>query len=44
VFTIKATHLRSLLFRQPDGVNCAVRKVYFGIEKWLVYGCYGYEC
>jgi len=22
--------LRSLLFRQPDGVNCVVRRVYFG--------------
>jgi len=30
VHTIKVTYLRSLLFRQPDGVNCVVRRVYFG--------------
>jgi len=30
VLTTKATHLRSLLFRQPDGVNCVVRRGYFG--------------
>jgi len=30
VLTTKVTHLRSLLFRQPDGVNCVVRRVYFG--------------
>ena len=30
VLTIKVTHLRSLLFRQPDGVNFVVRRVYFG--------------
>jgi len=30
VLTNKVTHLRSLLFRQPDGVNCVVRRVYFG--------------
>jgi len=29
VSTSKVTHLRSLLFRQPDGVNCVVRRVYF---------------
>jgi len=29
VLTTKVTHLRSLLFRQPNGVNCAVRRVYF---------------
>jgi len=27
----KVAHLRSLLFRQPDGVNCVVRRVYFGV-------------
>jgi len=27
VHTTKVTHLRSLLFRQPDGVNCVVRRV-----------------
>jgi len=31
VLTTKATHFRSLLFRQPDGVNCVVRRVYFGV-------------
>jgi len=31
VLTTKVTHLRSLLFRQPDGVNCVVRKVYLAI-------------
>jgi len=30
VLTTKVTHSRSLLFRQPDGVNCVVRRVYFG--------------
>ena len=30
VLTTKVTHLRSLLFRQQDGVNCVVRRVYFG--------------
>jgi len=30
VLTTKVTLLRSLLFRQPDGVNCVVRRVYFG--------------
>jgi len=28
VLTTKVTHLRSLLFRQPAGVNCVVRRVY----------------
>ena len=28
VLTTKVTHLRSLLFKQPDGVNCVVRRVY----------------
>jgi len=31
VLTTKVTHLRNLLFRQPDGVNCEVRRVYFGV-------------
>jgi len=31
VFTTKVTHLRSLLFRQLDGVNCVVRRVYLAI-------------
>jgi len=30
VLTTKVTHLRGLLFRQPDGVNCVARRVYFG--------------
>jgi len=30
MLTTKVTHLRSLLFRQTDGVNCVVRRVYFG--------------
>jgi len=30
LLTTKVTHSRSLLFRQPDGANCVVRKVYFG--------------
>jgi len=30
VLTTKVTHLHSLLFRQPDGVNCVVGRVYFG--------------
>jgi len=29
VLTTKVTHLRSLLFRQPDGVNCVDRRFYF---------------
>jgi len=28
--TTKVTHLRSLMFREPDGANCVVRRVYFG--------------
>jgi len=31
VLATKVTHLRSLLFRQPDGVNCVVRRVYSAI-------------
>jgi len=31
VLATKVTHLRSLLFRQPDGVNCVVRRVYLAI-------------
>ena len=31
VHTTKFTNLRSLLFRQPDGVNCVVRRVYLAI-------------
>jgi len=27
----KVTHLRSLLFRQPDGVNCVVGRVHLAI-------------
>jgi len=30
MLTTKVTHLRSLLFRQQDGVNSVVRRVYFG--------------
>jgi len=30
VLTTKVTHLRSLLFTQPDGVNCVGRIIYFG--------------
>jgi len=29
VLMTKVTHLRSLLFRQPDGINCVVRRAYF---------------
>jgi len=29
VLATKVTHLRSLLFREPDEVNCVVRRVYF---------------
>ena len=28
VLTAKLTHLRSLLLREPDGVNCVVRRIY----------------
>jgi len=31
VLMTKVTHLRSLLFRQPDGVNCVVRRVYLAV-------------
>jgi len=31
MLTTKVTHLCSLLFRQPDGVNCIVRRVYLAI-------------
>ena len=34
--TTKGTHLRSLLLRQPDGVNCAVRRVDLVITPNLV--------
>jgi len=30
MLTTKVTHLRSLLFREADGINCVVRRVYFG--------------
>ena len=30
VVTTKVTHLCSLLFRQPDGIDCVVRRIYFG--------------
>jgi len=30
VLTTKVTHLHSLAFRQPEGVNCVVGRVYFG--------------
>jgi len=33
VLTTKVTHLRSLLFRQPDGVNCAVRSQFWGVSQ-----------
>jgi len=49
VLTTKITHLRSLLFRQPDGVNCVVRRDYSAVSglwmltvastKALVYNC-----
>ena len=32
VLTTKVVHLRSLLFRQPDGVNCVVRTVFLNPE------------
>jgi len=31
VLATRATHLSSLLFRQPDGVSCVVRRVYLAI-------------
>jgi len=31
VLTTKVAHLRSLLFKRPDGVNCVVRRVYLAI-------------
>jgi len=48
VLTIKITHLHSLLFRQPDGVNCVVRRVYLAtiaklhqnrVVQLVDYGC-----
>ena len=36
VLTTKVTHLRSLLFRQPDKVNRVVRKVYLAIIHKIV--------
>jgi len=31
VLTTNVTHLCSLLFSQPDGVTCVVRRIYFGL-------------
>jgi len=31
VLTAKVTHLRCLQLRQPDGVNCVVRRVYLAV-------------
>ena len=31
VLMTNVAHLRSLLFRHPDGANCIVRRVYFGV-------------
>jgi len=47
VLTNKDTHLRSLLFRQSDGVNCVIRRVYLtiiaklsqNIVQLVDYGC-----
>jgi len=36
VFTNKVTHLRSLLFRQQDGINSVVRRFYLAIKPKLV--------
>ena len=33
VLTTKVTYLRNLLFRQPDGVNCVVRSLFWGCPK-----------
>jgi len=33
VFTTKVTHLGSLLFRQPDGVNSVVRSLFCGVSQ-----------
>jgi len=33
VLTTKVTHLGRLLFRQPDGVNCVVRSLFWGCPK-----------
>jgi len=45
VFTTKVTHLRRLLFRQPDGVNCVVRRIYSGgVSQNRVVQLLGYRC
>jgi len=31
VLSIKVAHLRSLLFRNPDGINCVATKAYLAI-------------
>jgi len=31
--TTKITHLGSLLFRQPDGVHCVVRSLFWGVSE-----------
>jgi len=33
VLTTKVIHLGSLLFRQPDGVNCVVRSLFCGVSQ-----------
>jgi len=33
VLTIKVTHLGSLLFKQPDGVNCVVRSLFWEVSQ-----------
>jgi len=35
VFTTKVTHLRSLLFRQQDGINSVFKKTYLEITAKL---------
>ena len=37
VLTTKRAHLHSLFFRQLNGVNCVIRRVYFGLSSQLLY-------
>jgi len=36
MLTTKVTHLRSLLFREQDGINTAVRRTYLKITAKIV--------
>ena len=44
VLMTKVIHLRSLLFRRPDGVNCVVRRVYLGLSQNRVVKLVDYRC